>query len=94
MSDHKDPLGVVSHKQDEADPEGVVQVPNYLSSLLVVLHHPTTDYNHATARGLSPRQSSTWQPAVVNLRNGLPHLKVKIQPQKRLVSQATKACAR
>lgn len=46
------------------------------------------------SRRLSPRQSSTWQPAKVNLRNGLPHLKVKIQPQKRLVSQATKACAR
>jgi hypothetical protein len=46
------------------------------------------------SRRLSPRQSSTWQPAEVNLRNGVPHLKVKMQPQRRLVSQATKAWAR
>jgi len=46
------------------------------------------------SRRLSPRQSSTWQPPEVNLRNGLLHLKGKMQAWKWLVSQATKAWAR
>jgi hypothetical protein len=72
MSDHKDPLGVVSHKQDEADPEGVVQVPNYLSNLLVFLHHLTTDHNHVTVKEIvtktiqylatSRSESQKWAP--------------------------------
>ncbi len=50
MSDHKDPPGIVSQKQDEAYPDGVVQASNLLSNLLVVLHHLTTDHNHVTVK--------------------------------------------
>jgi hypothetical protein len=49
MSDHKDPPGVVSQKQDEADPDGVVQASNLLSNLLVVLQQ-LTDHNHVTVK--------------------------------------------